>query len=79
MAFLSKIGSVIKQTASRGSSLEISASRPFIYQVMRCMSSKLFIGGTFDIFRTCSFDAIFVISSPMPTFLRLYCRDLLWH
>lgn len=47
MAFFSKVGNIIKQTASRQSNLEISASKPFIYQVMRCMSSsKLFVGGS---------------------------------
>ncbi|KAK4766663.1 hypothetical protein SAY87_008305 [Trapa incisa] len=46
MAFFGKLGNMIKQTANRQSSLGISASKPYIYQVMRCMSSsKLFIGG----------------------------------
>ncbi|KAK4756321.1 hypothetical protein SAY87_006448 [Trapa incisa] len=46
MAFFSKVGSILKQTARRQSNLEISSSNPFLYQVMRCMSSsKLFVGG----------------------------------
>ncbi|PKI77936.1 glycine-rich RNA-binding protein 3, mitochondrial-like [Punica granatum] len=46
MAFFSKVGNILKQTASRQSTVEISASKPFIFQVIRCMSSsKLFVGG----------------------------------
>ncbi|KAK4794304.1 hypothetical protein SAY86_012298 [Trapa natans] len=46
MAFFGKLGNMIKQTANRQSSLDISASKPYIYQVVRCISSsKLFIGG----------------------------------
>lgn len=37
---------MLRQTASRQMASEISASRPSIYQAMRCMSSsKLFVGG----------------------------------
>ncbi|KAK4749613.1 hypothetical protein SAY87_027062 [Trapa incisa] len=46
MAFFGKLSNIIRQTANRQSTLDISASKPYIYQVMRCMSSsKLFIGG----------------------------------
>ncbi|PNT09755.1 hypothetical protein POPTR_012G061600v4 [Populus trichocarpa] len=46
MAFLTKMGNMLRQTASRQMASEISASRPSIYQAMRCMSSsKLFVGG----------------------------------
>ncbi|KAH7550756.1 hypothetical protein ACOSP7_023691 [Xanthoceras sorbifolium] len=46
MAFFSKVGSLLRQTASKQISSELSASRPSIYQAIRCMSSsKLFVGG----------------------------------
>ncbi|KAJ6881963.1 glycine-rich RNA-binding protein 4 [Populus alba x Populus x berolinensis] len=46
MAFLTKVGNMLRQTTSRQMASEISASRPSIYQAMRCMSSsKLFVGG----------------------------------
>ncbi|XP_065878945.1 glycine-rich RNA-binding protein 2, mitochondrial-like [Euphorbia lathyris] len=46
MAFLSKVGNILKQTASRHINSELSVSRPSIYQAIRCMSSsKVFIGG----------------------------------
>ncbi|KAM7280174.1 hypothetical protein ACFE04_007308 [Oxalis oulophora] len=48
MAFLSKIGNVLRQTAnaSKHISAESFAARPSIFQAIRCMSSsKLFIGG----------------------------------
>jgi hypothetical protein len=48
MAFLTKMGNMLRQTASRQMASEISASRPSIYQAMRCMSSsKLFVGGAY--------------------------------
>lgn len=46
MAFLGKVGTILRQTASKQLSSDISASRPSIYQAIRCMSSsKLFVGG----------------------------------
>ncbi|KAJ9163524.1 hypothetical protein P3X46_023183 [Hevea brasiliensis] len=46
MAFLSKFGNILRQTASTQINNELSASRPSLYQAIRCMSSsKLFVGG----------------------------------
>ncbi|CAN0871125.1 Glycine-rich RNA-binding protein 3, mitochondrial [Linum grandiflorum] len=48
MAFLSKVGNILKQAASKQIAVEFSASRPSIYQAIRCMSSatsKVFVGG----------------------------------
>ncbi|KAF8389940.1 hypothetical protein HHK36_024459 [Tetracentron sinense] len=46
MAFISKVGNILKQTVSKHINSELSASNPSIYQAIRCMSSsKLFIGG----------------------------------
>nr|KJB39955.1 hypothetical protein B456_007G039400 [Gossypium raimondii] len=49
MAFLSKIGSILRQTTSMHVNAELSASRPGLFQVLRSMStspsSKLFVGG----------------------------------
>jgi hypothetical protein len=48
MAFLTKLGNMLRQTANRQITSEISASRPSIYQALRCMSSsKIFIGGAY--------------------------------
>ena len=45
MAFLTKVGNMLRQMTSKQMASEISASRPSIYQAMRCMSSsKLFVG-----------------------------------
>ncbi|XP_031251840.1 glycine-rich RNA-binding protein 3, mitochondrial-like [Pistacia vera] len=45
MAFFGKFGSILRQTASKQIAGEISASKPSIYQAIRCMSSELFVGG----------------------------------
>ncbi|XP_021657594.2 glycine-rich RNA-binding protein 2, mitochondrial [Hevea brasiliensis] len=46
MAFLSKVGSILRQTTSNQINNELSASRPSLYQAIRWMSSsKLFVGG----------------------------------
>ncbi|GAV64407.1 RRM_1 domain-containing protein [Cephalotus follicularis] len=46
MAFFSKVGNILKQTATKQIGADLSASRPSIFQAIRCMSSsKLFIGG----------------------------------
>ncbi|KAJ0008225.1 hypothetical protein Pint_28976 [Pistacia integerrima] len=45
MAFFGKFGSILRQTASGQIAGEISALKPSIYQAIRCMSSKLFVGG----------------------------------
>ncbi|KAI8534108.1 hypothetical protein RHMOL_Rhmol10G0062800 [Rhododendron molle] len=46
MAFVSKVGNMLKQTISNHVKLELGASKPSIYQAIRCMSSsKLFVGG----------------------------------
>ncbi|XP_075660691.1 uncharacterized protein LOC142630567 [Castanea sativa] len=49
MAFLSKVGNLLRQAASKQISSEFGASKPSFFQAIRCMSSmsssKLFIGG----------------------------------
>ncbi|OVA00807.1 RNA recognition motif domain [Macleaya cordata] len=46
MAFISKVGNILKQSVSKHFNSELSASNPSIFQAIRCMSSsKLFIGG----------------------------------
>ncbi|XP_043707801.1 glycine-rich RNA-binding protein 3, mitochondrial-like isoform X2 [Telopea speciosissima] len=46
MAFISKLGNVLKQTVSGRVNSELSASNPSVFQAIRCMSSsKLFVGG----------------------------------
>ncbi|XP_024175338.1 glycine-rich RNA-binding protein 3, mitochondrial [Rosa chinensis] len=49
MAFLSKFGNILRQTATRQIRSELVPSKPSIFQAIRCMStgpsSKLFIGG----------------------------------
>ena len=49
MAFLSKVGNLLRQTASKQISSEFGALKPSFFQAIRCMSSmsssKLFIGG----------------------------------
>lgn len=46
MAFFSKVGNILRQTAGKRISCESSISNPSIYQAIRCMSSsKLFVGG----------------------------------
>lgn len=47
MAFVRKVGSMLKQTISNHVKLELATSKPSIYQAVRCMSSsKVFVGGT---------------------------------
>lgn len=45
MAFISKVGNILKQTVSKHANFDSSAHCPSMYQAIRCMSSKLFIGG----------------------------------
>ncbi|PIA63183.1 hypothetical protein AQUCO_00200894v1 [Aquilegia coerulea] len=46
MAFVSKLGNILKQSVSKNINSGLSASNPSIFQAIRCMSSsKLFIGG----------------------------------
>ncbi|XWS51228.1 hypothetical protein CRYUN_Cryun12cG0158500 [Craigia yunnanensis] len=49
MAFLSKVGNILRRTTSMQINAQLSASRPGLFQVFRCMSSspssKLFVGG----------------------------------
>ncbi|XP_057511474.1 glycine-rich RNA-binding protein 3, mitochondrial-like [Actinidia eriantha] len=46
MAFVSRIGNMLKQAVSKQVNLELSASNSSLYQAIRCMSSsKLFVGG----------------------------------
>lgn len=46
MAFVNKIGNMLKQIVSRHANLELCASRTSLYQAIRSMSSsKLFVGG----------------------------------
>ncbi|XP_030537500.2 glycine-rich RNA-binding protein 7-like isoform X1 [Rhodamnia argentea] len=46
MAFLGKVGNILRQSASKQANTEFSATKSFIYQTIRCMSSsKVFVGG----------------------------------
>lgn len=46
MAFLGKVGNILRQSASKQVNTEFSATKSFIYQTIRCMSSsKIFVGG----------------------------------
>lgn len=46
MAFFNKAGNILRQAASKHINHEISAAKPSIFQMIRCMSSsKLFVGG----------------------------------
>ncbi|KAF8012872.1 hypothetical protein BT93_I0898 [Corymbia citriodora subsp. variegata] len=45
MAFISKVGNILKQTVSKHANFDSSAHCPSMHQAIRCMSSKLFIGG----------------------------------
>ncbi|XP_009623005.1 glycine-rich RNA-binding protein 4, mitochondrial-like [Nicotiana tomentosiformis] len=46
MAFVNRIGNMLKQSVSRHANLELCASRTSLYQAIRSMSSsKLFVGG----------------------------------
>ncbi|XP_039030582.1 glycine-rich RNA-binding protein 2, mitochondrial-like isoform X2 [Hibiscus syriacus] len=49
MAFLSKIGNMLRQTSTTQVNAQLSSSRPGLFQVFRCMSnspsSKVFVGG----------------------------------
>lgn len=46
MAFVNRIGNVLKNTLSKHVQLEVSASNPVFFQAIRNMSSsKLFVGG----------------------------------
>ncbi|KAK3037961.1 hypothetical protein RJ639_030666 [Escallonia herrerae] len=46
MAFFSKAGNILKQSVSKHINKEISASKPSLMQMIRCMSSsKVFVGG----------------------------------
>ncbi|CAI0560364.1 unnamed protein product [Linum tenue] len=46
MAFFSKLGNILKQASSKQIAAQFSASRPSIFQAIRCMSSsKVFVGG----------------------------------
>ncbi|KAI4389275.1 hypothetical protein MLD38_001516 [Melastoma candidum] len=45
MAFVSWVGNLLRQNASRHGHREPSSLGPVLFQAIRCMSSKLFIGG----------------------------------
>ncbi|XWS37270.1 hypothetical protein CRYUN_Cryun19dG0029000 [Craigia yunnanensis] len=49
MAFLSEVGNILRRTTSMQIDTQLSASRPGLFQLFRCMStslsSKLFVGG----------------------------------
>ncbi|NP_001312353.1 glycine-rich RNA-binding protein 3, mitochondrial-like precursor [Nicotiana tabacum] len=46
MAFFNRVGSILKQSVSKHSNLELSASNASLFQAIRSMSSsKLFVGG----------------------------------
>ncbi|KAI5350883.1 PREDICTED: glycine-rich [Prunus dulcis] len=45
MAFLSKIGNILRWTANKHIRSELSPLKLSIHQAVRCMSNKLFIGG----------------------------------
>jgi len=47
MAFLNKIGNLLKSSAVKHMNQDFSASTPSLFQAIRSMSSaKLFVGGT---------------------------------
>lgn len=47
MAFMNKIGNLLKHSAVKHINQDLSASTPSIFQAIRSMSSgKLFVGGT---------------------------------
>lgn len=51
MAFFNKAGSILRQAAcSKNIGRDISASGSSIFQTIRCMSTKLFIGGAYGFF-----------------------------
>lgn len=54
MAFLNKVGNVLKQTVSKHAGLQFPAPNASIFQAMRSMcmstSSKLFVGGAIVVF-----------------------------
>lgn len=45
MAFYNRIGSLMKQTVSQNSVSNGQITGPSMFNAIRCMSSKLFIGG----------------------------------
>uniref|UniRef100_A0A2P2KTI9 Glycine-rich RNA-binding protein 2-like n=1 Tax=Rhizophora mucronata TaxID=61149 RepID=A0A2P2KTI9_RHIMU len=46
MAFLSKVGNILRQTSAKQINVELPSSRPSLYQAIRWMSSsKVFVGG----------------------------------
>ncbi|KAI3685031.1 hypothetical protein L6452_34262 [Arctium lappa] len=46
MAFFNKAGNILRQTVSKHINHETVAAQPYIFQMIRCMSSsKLFVGG----------------------------------
>lgn len=45
MALIGKLGSILRQTTPKQIKSDVFLSNPSIYQMMRCMSSKLFVGG----------------------------------
>ncbi|KAK1352349.1 glycine-rich RNA-binding protein 10-like [Heracleum sosnowskyi] len=45
MAFVSRIGNMLKQASSKNVNIESSLSNLSLCQAVRCMSSKLFVGG----------------------------------
>jgi heterogeneous nuclear ribonucleoprotein A1/A3 len=49
MAFFSKVGNILRQTASKQISSEFGPSKLSVFQAIRCMSSgqssKVFVGG----------------------------------
>lgn len=46
MAFLNKIGNILKHSVGKNTNLELSASNASLFQAIRSMSSsKIFVGG----------------------------------
>ncbi|KAL8239480.1 hypothetical protein R6Q59_016047 [Mikania micrantha] len=45
MAFYNRIGSLVRQTISQNSASNGQVTGPLMFNAIRCMSSKLFVGG----------------------------------
>ncbi|CAI9111792.1 OLC1v1012111C2 [Oldenlandia corymbosa var. corymbosa] len=45
MAFLGKVRGLLQHKITNNVGREVSASTPFLFQAIRCMSSKIFVGG----------------------------------
>lgn len=66
-AFMSRVGNLLRSTSSGHAHLDVSASRQSLYQAIRSMSSKLFIGGWRALLRIVR---ILLSLKPKPTILQ---------